>query len=165
MSHRMNFNKIKAIEAILFILEQDTNQPWTLHNVSKACYWADRRHLECYGRFIFDDQYIAMDHGPVPSGAYDLMKNDNINMELPFTVQEYNILGKRKHDAFELSQSDIECLQTGAVMSGKHRRNISHDSLYKSIQKNHIIPLESFIEHCRDSEAVREHLEIHDIGF
>jgi uncharacterized phage-associated protein len=37
-------------------------------------YFADRKHLEKYGRFICGDSYVAMKHGPVPSEIYDILK-------------------------------------------------------------------------------------------
>ena len=36
--------------------------------------FADKKHLERYGRFITGDTYSAMENGPVPSFAYDVVK-------------------------------------------------------------------------------------------
>ncbi|CAD5970647.1 hypothetical protein PCC9214_03789 [Planktothrix tepida] len=75
MEYQFDFNIEKGIESILYILELLENkvQP-TIHRVSKFLYFADKEHLEKYGRFIFGDSYYAMKHGPVPSQIYDLLK-------------------------------------------------------------------------------------------
>ncbi|MBP0020504.1 MAG: SocA family protein [Cyanobacteria bacterium SBLK] len=73
MKHPFIFNAEKGIEAILYIIKHGT-EPTFLH-ISKVMYFADRKHLEKYGRFICGDRYIAMKNGPVPSGVYDLLKN------------------------------------------------------------------------------------------
>ena len=72
MKHPFEFNAEKAIEVILYIAEH-IKEP-TFHTVSKVLYFADKEHLEKYGRFICGDSYIAMRRGPVPSGVYDLLK-------------------------------------------------------------------------------------------
>jgi uncharacterized phage-associated protein len=66
------FNLDKGIEAILYIA-QKVDDP-TFHRISKIMYFADRKHLEKYGRFICGDSYVAMKHGPVPSEIYDILK-------------------------------------------------------------------------------------------
>ncbi|WP_409530306.1 Panacea domain-containing protein [Shinella sp.] len=40
----------------------------------KTLYYADRAHLQRYGRPITGDRYIAMENGPVPSYAYNAVK-------------------------------------------------------------------------------------------
>ena len=40
---------------------------------TKLIYLIDRRHLHAFARPVIGDFYVAMDHGPVPSKAYDLL--------------------------------------------------------------------------------------------
>jgi len=72
MRHPFVFKAEKSVEAILYIA-QNVKQP-TFHSISKMMYFADKVHLEKYGRFICGDNYVAMKHGPVPSGTYDILK-------------------------------------------------------------------------------------------
>ena len=39
-------------------------------------FYADKTHLQRYGRPITGDVYIAMTYGPVPSGVYNLLKHE-----------------------------------------------------------------------------------------
>ncbi|VXD20803.1 hypothetical protein PL8927_70018 [Planktothrix serta PCC 8927] len=57
MEYQFDFNIEKGIESILYILKllENKAQP-TLHRVSKVLYFADKEHLEKYGRFIFGDR-------------------------------------------------------------------------------------------------------------
>lgn len=43
----------------------------------KLFFFADRYHLRKYGRPIFNDEYFAMNYGPVPSGAKDLVEGSD----------------------------------------------------------------------------------------
>ncbi|MEK7221817.1 MAG: Panacea domain-containing protein, partial [Nitrospirota bacterium] len=60
------FDPDKAIQAILFVARSITGA--TFHQISKIIYFADKDHLQKYGRLICGDSYVAMKHGPVPSG-------------------------------------------------------------------------------------------------
>src|SRR5947208_11944301 len=73
---RFNFNETKTIEALVLVADQ-----WpgiTPFFVAKVLFFADRNHLRDYGRPVTGDLYIAMADGPVPSRAYDVLK-DNLD--------------------------------------------------------------------------------------
>lgn len=59
-------------EAILYLLGRRPGL--TQYQIVKALFLADRSHLNTYGRPITFDNYVALDHGPVPSLAYDALK-------------------------------------------------------------------------------------------
>jgi uncharacterized phage-associated protein len=48
----------------------------TRKKLFKLIYLADREHLFRYARPVIKDHYVNMDQGPVPSKAYDLVKNN-----------------------------------------------------------------------------------------
>ena len=50
MKHPFVFKVEKSVEAILYI-GQNVEEP-TFHRISKVMYFADKNHLEKYGRFI-----------------------------------------------------------------------------------------------------------------
>ena len=66
----------KIIDAIAFLLHK-AQTPLTQYQIVKAIFLADRDHLNRYGRPITYDNYVAMEHGPVPSCAYDCLKNNS----------------------------------------------------------------------------------------
>lgn len=66
----------KVINAILFLIREANRrgQNPSQYDLVKAIFLADRAHLNRYGRPITFDSYVAMNHGPVPSFAYDCLK-------------------------------------------------------------------------------------------
>ncbi len=66
------FDEDVAIEVILYIANRVPHP--TFHLIFKIMYFADKAHLERYGRFICGDSYVAMRNGPVPSVTYDMLK-------------------------------------------------------------------------------------------
>jgi hypothetical protein len=71
---RFNLSEKKALEALVFVARE-----WpeiTAFYAAKVFFFADKDHLNKYGRPVLGDRYIAMDHGPVPSVIYDWFKGD-----------------------------------------------------------------------------------------
>jgi hypothetical protein len=68
----------KIIAAIGFLIEEAERRrsPLTQYDIVKSLFFADRAHLNNFGRPITFDNYVAMKHGPVPSLAYDLLKGN-----------------------------------------------------------------------------------------
>lgn len=76
VSFRPDVSRILA--AVAYIIGDVESKGWrpTQYDVVKALFLADRQHLNEYGRPVSFDNYVAMKHGPVPSVAYDLLKNE-----------------------------------------------------------------------------------------
>lgn len=71
---RFKFDYKKCVEAIQFLA---LNRPGiTQYYVGKVMFFADKEHILDWGRPICGDRYVAMEHGPVPSMAYDIIKSD-----------------------------------------------------------------------------------------
>lgn len=66
------FSLDKFINALAYFASQGINDLTKL-KAAKLLYLADRYHLFRYGRPITGDRYIAMDFGPVPEGAFQLI--------------------------------------------------------------------------------------------
>lgn len=114
---RYTFNPQKALEAILWIAQQRPGKVDLYHTV-KAFFFGDLHHLNSYGRPIAGDFYCAMQHGPTPSGTYDLLKGDRLACaglgEMPFKKDEHDIIiPLREPNLDYLSESDIEALSKG----------------------------------------------------
>lgn len=65
-------DKDRILEAILFLIGRSSSL--SQYEIVKSLFLADRTHLNTYGRPITFDNYVAMEHGPVPSLAYDALK-------------------------------------------------------------------------------------------
>ncbi|MHC8509664.1 MAG: Panacea domain-containing protein [Rhodospirillales bacterium] len=123
MSIQFKFNPLKALEAVLWLANQKPGI--TLHTVSKVLFFADRRHLNAYGRPVLGDKYAAMDYGPVPSATYEILKGDPIAVEalgggpLPFEVRgNFHVHAARAAETALLSESDVECLAASLAENG-----------------------------------------------
>lgn len=166
-----SFDVGKAIEAILFVATNLANP--TFHSVSKVFYFADKKHLERYGRLICGDSYVAMKHGPVPSQTYDLMKvpvgrvwvnpDQAVLIQSAFDVSSgCRIQAKRQPELRQLSESEIECLEASiAEFGGKtfgELTRLSHDAAWDSADENEFISIEEIAKTLSDSEALIVHL-------
>lgn len=65
MALKFPFHETKALEVLAFIAK--TSPGLTPLFVSKILFFAEKWHLNRYGRPIIGDTYIAMPRGPVPS--------------------------------------------------------------------------------------------------
>jgi hypothetical protein len=72
---RFRFNARKAYQAILWMLSREHGR-LDLHTALKSCYFADKDHLNDYGRPIFGARYQAMKYGPVPIEIYEMLKGE-----------------------------------------------------------------------------------------
>lgn len=69
-------NGPKVREALLHVIREADrrNIRVTQFEILKTLFLADRAHLNRYGRPITFDEYVAMPDGPIPSLAYDVLK-------------------------------------------------------------------------------------------
>ncbi|MCF1492334.1 DUF4065 domain-containing protein [Agrobacterium vitis] len=66
---------LAAVSYVIFTAQRKSKKP-TQYDVVKSLFLADRTHLNKYGRLVSSDRYVAMKHGPVPTTAYNVLKND-----------------------------------------------------------------------------------------
>lgn len=69
---RLTEDKEKIQEAILYLMKKQPNI--SQYEIVKSIFLADRSHMNRYGRPVTFDNYVAMEHGPVPSLVYDALK-------------------------------------------------------------------------------------------
>ncbi|MBS1806813.1 MAG: SocA family protein [Acidobacteria bacterium] len=163
------FNAEKAVEVILYIARR-APIPDVFH-VCKILYFADKYHLEQYGRFICGDYYIAMDNGPVPSRTYDIIKAVRDTQQSfsfsehasdVFTLRGNQISPSRDAYVELLSQSDIESLDQAITEYGSETfsklSELSHDDAWKAADQNSVIPIEKIASMLRDGDAIIEYL-------
>ena len=167
MRHRLDPEK--CVATLLYV----TRAVPSRYTALKVVYFADREHLSRYGRLMYGDTYIAMQHGPVPSAAYDIIKDAggeaNFRVPMPQPAEEYlevqgnDVRPRQDPDLDLLSASDIECLdeaiQTYGGMSFNELKAAAHsDEAFLAADQNDTMALEAIARTLPDAEALIEHL-------
>jgi uncharacterized phage-associated protein len=163
---------------ILDILETLGNKIPTIYHVCNILYFADKEHLEKYGRFISGDRYQAVKYGAVPKEIYNLMSFVSGN-SLPngfhqtlkiyeevsqaFKIDDEYIEKLRKPNTDFLSQSDIECLNHAVdkyrFLSFNELKELSQDQAWCSTNANALINLKDIVATFDNSQELFEHLQ------
>ena len=157
----------KTLEALVYVARKDTRPYWVL----KTIYFADKEHLRRYGSQLFDDNYIAMKYGPVPSFAYDVVKTargdgwirySDPDPSTALNVPNSRIIeARRDPDMRFLSQADIECLDYGwkevkdLDFEALHQK--SEDAAYKAVEQDEDMSIEAIIKTLENSGEVLEY--------
>ena len=166
---QFQFDMHKTVEAIVYLINR-TPMP-TFMSIAKLLYFADKTSLEAYGRFITGDTYCAMQHGPVPSEAYNLMRAGLDTNHYGFeVVYDHHLRPLRDADLDELSEADIQCLDVVVAAYGKfptwQLRGLSHDAAWEetwneaeqSGRKSVPIPVERIANLLDNAEELVEYL-------
>ncbi len=167
MTIRCRFNAEKAIEVLLYVAKRVPD----VYAALKILYFADKEHLAKYGRLISGDSYVAMRLGPVPSGAYDLVKNArgegfcmaDLPIQEAFTADRTTITPRREPNLDLLSQSDIECLdfairRYGHMSLGQLKRLSHREKAYQDADENDFMSLEQIVLSLPDGEQLLQYL-------
>lgn len=153
------FDERVALEAILYLAQKSTDP--TFHHISKLLYFADRLHLEQYGRSICGDRYIAMKNGPVPSRVYDMMKDAQGEIGA-FEVEGFRVMALRAPDTDRFSDSDLECIDESLRLydhcSFGTLTRLSHDEAWRSADENDAISTEAIVRSLGNPDGLLEHL-------
>lgn len=170
------FDSEKALEAILYVA---TRAPIPdMYHVGKILYFADIMHLDCYGRLITGDNYIAMKDGPVAQNGYDIIKIaqgkgkfipngitiDDVMGSLRVSDKSggYRVEALRSFDDDAFSDSDLKCIDNAIDIYGEMTfgqiRDISHDEVWSGATENCEIPLESIVTKCKNSKELLAYL-------
>jgi len=166
VSITFQFNKTKAIEAILYLSQKVSNSD--VYGICKLLYLADKTSLEKYGRFIFGESYSAMQEGSTPSKAYDLLKEASIASISGLKVDGNQVIALRKPHLDDLSESDVECLdQIISIYGDKpnwYRAKDAHDDAYyeswdkRGSKKSIQMPVENIAKLLANSDDLIDHL-------
>ena len=165
-TQKFSYQEKKAINALLFVISKVHN----LYNIVKVFYFADKDHLEKYGRLIFGESYIKMAAGPVPSNIYDILKfvrgeAKDLNPEFLELIEAKNdntFYVKKEADLDYLSESDILCLTKAITNYGTSHHSAlyrkSHDEAYNNAEMNNEISLESIINTLNNKNELKSYL-------
>ena len=135
-------NGPRVREAILHVIREADSRDLRISqfDILKTLFLADREHLNKYGRPVTFDEYVAMPDGPVPSLAYDILKEAieayrEAGIDQPLWQSASD--GGKKRRFYEairdpsdevLSESDIEVLTNALirVKSWGYKRTWDH---------------------------------------
>jgi hypothetical protein len=137
MNIRFRFSPLKAYEAIRFMLTQ--HDRLDVHTILKACYFADKAHLNKHFQPIFGATYQAMVYGPVPLEIYELIKGEAIRLNelgfdnLPWELQGFHVVRKAAStgsnrecfSATEIAELEL-ALKKSVAMNFTQRTAITH---------------------------------------
>ncbi|MER9411496.1 Panacea domain-containing protein [Mesorhizobium sp. M0589] len=164
---RFKFAPRKAYAALHWMVCQ--TKDIDLHTALKACYFADKDHLNAYHRPIFGATYKAMKFGPVPLEIYEMAKGEALWLaeihtdHLPWKLQGYRLRleGNYEVDLSELSQSDLEFLG-GALgrslkMSFSERTAATHGPDWQKANLG-LMRYEDMLDETEDKPAIIEYL-------
>lgn len=175
----ISFSPEVALASVLYVLRQKGGAA-TVHDLLKACYFADKEHLSRFGWLGIGDRYCAMTFGPVPSTTYDLLKAAGAkrNSAPPRFVslarsqldgRAYpTIRARQEPDMSLLSPALVQCLDAAIKKTSKwsfiKRTNESHDAAWVRARArwaedgNMDMPVESIATTLPNSQEILEHI-------
>jgi len=144
MAVRFQFNRTKAVAALLFLASQQPKRVSTFdrYKAAKLLFLADKLHLVRYGRPITGDHYKALQWGPIPQSVLDTLSElesgtfHTLTAIAASEVLEFQsieghghpcLIPKGRLDERALSESDLEALNYVADRFGR----ASFDELYR----------------------------------
>jgi uncharacterized phage-associated protein len=175
MSIRFAFNASKALEALAFIASARPGLTPLL--VAKILFFADKWHINKYGRPIIADTYIAMERGPVPSTVKHFIdekwdwvgRPDDFDEAITINSDKYMrrhlMPGRRGPDVLRLSATDVECLNKSiSFCEGKTADELSDITHFEKSWRNTVINgemnYEDFIDDNNENkEAILQEME------
>jgi len=143
-----NFEITTFVQILKYIISKHPNPK--IYNVLKMLYLADKIHLLEYGELMTSDTYKKMEHGPVASICYDILKfvrGTDYNRVFDKSIKEEikrNLNGKLEistpPDMDYLSETNIECITKAIEQYGKYNskelEELTHDAIYDSVDFN-----------------------------
>lgn len=163
----------KVLESLVYITNHNIQDVW---KALKLLFYAEKIHMERFGQPITGDIFIAMDQGPVPSFAYDLIKEaqGNLKWEDPcvssfqpkkvfHTYKNFVIKPKRPTNLEVLSESAIEALteaiNTYGTLTDEALSKLAHsEECYVKTPKNHRIADAAYLDWLQISSDMREYI-------
>jgi hypothetical protein len=123
MTASYRFSTEKAFAAIHWMVSRGRDVD--LHAALKACYFADKNHLNEHLRPIFGATYRAMKYGPVPIEIYEMMKGEGLWLwevqadETPWRLNGYRLTSTSNEppDMASFAESEMTHLERGFDIS------------------------------------------------
>ncbi len=116
---RNNWNRVKAIEVVLYLLERLETKRRRVTVVCEILYQGDKLHQPRHGRLICDDDYVAVHSGMQPYQTYQLIIE---NRSDAFHFGGRAVVPRRPSDIMQLSRTDTKCLDDTLELYGRSSR-------------------------------------------
>ena len=131
--------------------------------ISKLMYYADKLHLNRFGRPISGDAYIRMKFGPVPSMGLNLMRHtayfeDTSELfDQKITVKGLEVTPRQEVDISVFSRSDLdamdEVMKNFGAISASFLSDLSHgEDAWNKAEMNRKIDFELLFDKNPDSQ-------------
>lgn len=167
-------NPQKILEGLIFLAREMPGKDF--HSLLKILFYADKFHLQKYGRPVFGDTYRKMSYGPVGSIAYDILKKNDflpgnilkkINDSLTVKKEEGipAVFAQRDPDLDYFSESDLECLREAINECEKMDFNsltekVHKEKAWEEAEINSEMDYELFVdENLTDREELIEYMK------
>lgn len=160
MTIKFPYNEEKALAALSFVASQ--NPGMTPPYIAKVFYFAEKEHLNRYGRPIIGDSYRAMFRGPVPSAVKNYVDENWEWIGKPANYDRYIQIKTRRglrrvHPGRDgprlefLSETDRECLAAAVEFcrdkSADELSQITHlDKAWFKKPENAFMDYEDFVD-------------------
>ena len=165
---RFVFQREKAIEMVLYLAQRLDNP--TVLQICKLMYFADKRHLDKWGQFLCGNDYVAMEHGPVPVNVYDMLNKARIWDKENFKVGKRSVQPIRDANMDLISDAAQESLDFVLNKYGELAISKLYDLAHEeeawqkawddeSTKKRFDMPLLSIASSLPDSETLIAHLQ------
>jgi uncharacterized phage-associated protein len=132
-------DKEKIVEALVYVASRLPGVG--RFHAAKILYFAERDHLRTFGRPLLGDRFVAMENGPVPSFAYDVLKGTVSTAEKELVDGALIVGNASRHPNYRasraprleyFSKSDLECLDSAI----KHCRARSFGAISDETHKH-----------------------------
>lgn len=175
------FDKEKLIEVVLYIINATKGLDY--YHIFKILYFAQQKHLCKWGSRIVEDEFVAMEYGPVPTELYSAVRNnENYAKELiPLFTEAIGFAGKdasntllpkRNPNMEYLSPADIESLDESIAenkgLSFDELVEKSHDSAWRTTSNCSVMSVgkiakagganDGFVEYINEQELIQKAL-------
>jgi hypothetical protein len=185
MPIRFRVNREKALEALVFIASKVPGID-EMH-AHKVLYFADKEHLNKYGRPIIADTYIRMGQGPVASFVRDVFHQNSLMLtavqlqlvsealsmkKMPYdNGKSYIAIDKKRDPNLDVfSKSDIACLADSIKKYSKmpfaELSGLSKERPYKAAANSEELDYSLFIDETNPAKdaILRRAQEYADFG-
>ena len=166
-------NKRVLINTLLYVIDK-LGSTGEYHQVFKILYFAEQEHIKIYGKPLIEDTYVAMEYGPVPSRAYNILKDvrrGDFN-EFFTSINSHTVKAAKAPDLDYLSESEIKCIDNSLNLFGRlsfgDRTQKSHDAAYNATKRNRDIDIieigragganEDTLNYLRENLETKQHL-------
>jgi uncharacterized phage-associated protein len=172
MSARYPVRTQKVLECILWLASERPGID--VYHIVKCAFYADKHHLNRYGRPVTGDTYKADAYGPLGQVLYNLLRDEPIeylalggNGRVPIEVAGkecgYRVSAKREPNLRLLSQSDVESLRWSlenyAHLSFDQLVELSHAEEAYQRANGGAMRYEDMLEATHDRQQRQEDLE------